>query len=109
VFIRFHPRPFPPVCPACKPGGLRRSHRRGPIERALGLFRLYPYRCDQCGDRFWHSGGPPETPDLSLKLRLDTTAIAWAWRRRRGELWLYSLGLCAFVVFLYFITRDRTG
>jgi hypothetical protein len=44
-----------------------------------------------------------------LKLRLDTTAIAWAWRRRRGELWAYSVGLCAIVVFLYFITRDRTG
>jgi len=107
VFIRFHPRPFPPVCPACKPGGLRRSHRRGPIERALGLFRLYPYRCDQCGDRSWHFGGLPETPDPRLDPWFDRKAIASVWRRRRGELWLYSLGLCAFVVFLYYITRDR--
>jgi hypothetical protein len=40
-----------------------------------------------------------------LNLRLDHTAGNW--RRRRGELWLYLLGLCAFVVFLYYITRDR--
>ena len=39
-----------------------------------------------------------------MKLRLDTTAIAWAWRRRRGELWLYSLGLCAIVVFLSLVS-----
>jgi hypothetical protein len=109
VFTRIHPRRLPAVCPACKLGRLRRSHRRGPLERALGLFGLYPYRCEQCGDRPWHSGGPPETPDVSLKLRLDTKALARAWRRRRGELWLYLLGLCAFVVFLYYITRDRTG
>jgi hypothetical protein len=33
--------------------------------------------------------------------------MASAWRRRRGELWLYLLGLCAFVVFLYFIAYPR--
>ena len=97
------------VCPACKLGRLRRSHRRGPHERALGLFRLYPYRCDQCGDRRWHSSGPPETTGPRLDLRRDQKAMVSAWRRRRGELWLYLLGLCIFVIFLYYITRERTG
>ena len=109
MFTRIHPRPLPTVCPACKLGRLRRSHRRGPLERALGLFGLYPYRCDQCGERPWHLGRPSETPKLKVELRLDKKAMAWTWRRRRGELWLYSLGLCAFVVFLYYITRDRPG
>jgi hypothetical protein len=95
------------VCPACKPGDLRRSHRRGPLERALGLFRLYPYRCEACKDRSWHFDRRPETPYLGLDLRLDKKAIVSAWRRSRGELLLYLLGLCAFVVFLYYITRDR--
>ena len=104
MFARIHPRPLPTVCPACKLGRLRRSHRRGPHERALGLFRLHPYRCEECQDRSWQFGRP-EAPYLRLNLRLDHTAGKW--RRRRGELWLYLLGLCAFVVFLYYITRDR--
>ena len=99
-------RPGSMVCTICKRGSLRRSHRRGSLERALGLLRLYPYRCEECQDRHWHFGRP-ETPYLRLNLRLDN--IAWNWRRRRGELWLYLLGLCAFVIFLYYVTRDRTG
>jgi hypothetical protein len=54
-------------------------------------------------------GRPSETPKLKVELRLDKKAMAWTWRRRRGELGLYLLGLCAFVVFLYYITRDRPG
>jgi hypothetical protein len=44
-----------------------------------------------------------------LDLRRDQKAMVSAWRRRRGELWLYLLGLCIFVIFLYYITRERTG
>ena len=73
------------------------------------MFRLYPYRCEGCHDRSWHIDPPPKSPNLRLDLRLDRKAIASAWRRRRGELWLYLLGVCAIVLFLYFITRDRTG
>jgi hypothetical protein len=90
------------VCPACKLGNLRRSHRRGELERALGLFRLYPYRCEGCKYRSWCFGRPLETLDLRSDQRWDKKAIASAWRRSRGELWLYLLGLCIFVIFLYY-------
>jgi hypothetical protein len=101
------------VCPACGSAGLRRSHRRGPLERALGLFRLYPYRCEKCKGRSWHFGRPAQVPDRRTDRRpgpsLDSRAIASAWRRRRIEVLLYVLGLGVFGVFLYFITRERTG
>ena len=74
------------VCPACQRGCLRRSRRRGPLERALGLFRLYPYRCEKCNYRSWHFGDPAKTPDRRADLRLDKKAIAPAWRRSRGGL-----------------------
>jgi hypothetical protein len=33
---------------------VRRSHRTDVLERLLGLFHYYPFRCQTCGKRFWH-------------------------------------------------------
>ena len=42
-------------CRRCGGACLRRSRRRA-FERALSLFNLYPYRCDDCGARVFRSG-----------------------------------------------------
>jgi hypothetical protein len=41
-----------PKCPQCEKGFIRRSHRSGSIERFLGLFLIYPFRCQLCTYRF---------------------------------------------------------
>ena len=96
-------------CPGCGGAGLRRSHRRGSLERALGLFRLYPYRCEACKGRSWHFGRSAEVPNRKPGPNLNTRALVSVWRRRRIEVLLYVLGLGVFAVFLYYITRERTG
>ncbi len=40
------------VCPNCHSERCRRSRRRGPVDRVLGLSGLRPWRCHICDDRF---------------------------------------------------------
>lgn len=42
-----------PQCPKCEKDYVRRASRRGLLERLLGRFYLYPFRCQLCGHRFW--------------------------------------------------------
>jgi ribosomal protein L37AE/L43A len=41
-------------CPKCSGLNVRRSHRRGAVERyLLALLQFYPYRCNDCDWRFY--------------------------------------------------------
>jgi hypothetical protein len=41
-------------CPNCESSMIRRSMRRGFVERVfLRLTLVWPYRCDDCDLRFW--------------------------------------------------------
>jgi hypothetical protein len=41
-------------CPHCESVAIRRSTRRGVVERVfLRLALVWPYRCDDCDSRFW--------------------------------------------------------
>lgn len=43
----------PHVCPRCG-GETRRAHRRSLWDRVIsGLARLFPFRCHECGNRFY--------------------------------------------------------
>jgi pSer/pThr/pTyr-binding forkhead associated (FHA) protein len=44
-----------PICPACGTDEVRRSMRRGAIDRVMAAFGKYPYRCANymCGKRFY--------------------------------------------------------
>jgi len=42
------------VCPECRSTAIRRSQRRGLIERVvLPMFGILPYRCQACDTRFY--------------------------------------------------------
>lgn len=41
-------------CPVCTSASVRRSTRRGFVERIwFRLAFVWPYRCDECDSRFW--------------------------------------------------------
>jgi len=49
------------TCPNCESPLIRRSTRRGFVERVLlRLAMVWPYRCDECDARFWgfHRSAP---------------------------------------------------
>jgi predicted RNA-binding Zn-ribbon protein involved in translation (DUF1610 family) len=41
------------TCPHCGSATVRRSHRRGVVDRILQVVRFRPYRCQECYNRFF--------------------------------------------------------
>lgn len=41
------------LCPSCGSKNISRSARRNLIEKAISLFRVLPYRCQDCRHRFF--------------------------------------------------------
>ena len=39
-------------CPLCEGNTTHRSHRRGIVEHLASTISIYPYRCDDCNNRF---------------------------------------------------------
>lgn len=101
------------LCPKCNTDHAHRSHRRGPAEYLASIFAVYPYRCAECGSRYLRSRyTAPETPagaNCSTELEIKATRSGMKWKRTRREFLLYSAGLGFFMIFLYFITRERSS
>jgi hypothetical protein len=51
------PMPWEPVmnkqCKSCKSLNIRRSHRKGFLEKMLRFLMIRPYRCERCHRRFY--------------------------------------------------------
>jgi uncharacterized protein with PIN domain len=41
------------LCPSCGSKNVSRSARRNLVEKAISLFRVLPYRCQDCRRRFF--------------------------------------------------------
>lgn len=100
------------ICRQCKTDHAHRSHREGWKDYAFSLFQYYPYRCKECGFRFFEpKPKPPETVErpTSTETEIRATRTAQEWKRKRREFLLYGSALLCFVVFLYFVTRERAA
>ena len=99
-------------CPNCKTDNAHRSHRHGLTERLASLFAIYPYRCAQCKHRFLrfrYAQGPTQGSAPSLAEReIRTTRASLRWKGKRREFFLYGAGFLLVLVFLYFVTRERS-
>jgi len=98
------------LCPKCKTERAHRSHRKGLKDYVSSFFGYHPYRCHECGNRFlqahWAESGPPEKPNSTEK-EIRTTRARQAREQKRREFLLYGAGLLVFLIFLYYVTRDR--
>ena len=99
------------LCPKCKTGHAHRSHRSGPLEWLAGLVAIRPYRCGSCGHRFFQFryGEAMVAPRNEAEREIRATRGMIEWRRKRREVLLYGAGMLLFLLFLYFITRERGG
>jgi hypothetical protein len=98
------------VCPKCKKDKAHRSHRSGVKERLASLFGFYPYRCFDCKFRFLRHKYEPENPATSgTEREIKATRRNIRRKRVRREFLMYAAGLLLFLVFLYFLTRERSA
>jgi len=100
------------ICPKCKTDHAHRSHRQGWKDYIASLIEYYPYRCNECGHHFFElRHAPPNSAEKpsSTETEIRATRAALKWKRRRREFLLYGWALLLFLLFLYYVTRDRGG
>lgn len=100
------------VCPKCKADHAHRSHRKGWKDYAVSFFHYYPYRCNECGIRFFGTRRQlaeiAEEP-TSTEKEIRVTRASYQWQQKRREFLLYGLALLVFAGILYYLTRYRGG
>ena len=70
-----------------------RAHRTGMLDRALGLFHVYPYRCPECNSRFYSPGTPRDTAPRNPGL----------WRM----LLVFGFAFLCCAFFIYMLIQER--
>ncbi len=98
------------ICPKCKEDKAHRSHRSGVKEHLVSVFAFYPYRCFKCKNRFLRHKYEPESQETSgTEREIRATRRNIRRKRVKREFLMYAAGLVLFLVFLYFLTRERTS
>ena len=99
------------LCPKCKTHTADRSHRNGIMERLLHMVGYSPYRCHSCNLRFQHFrfSAPPEIPasERGTAREIRKTRRELQYARIKQQIYLYTVAGLIFLVFLYFITKER--
>lgn len=88
-------------CPKCRSESIRRSSRKGLIERLLSLAYVYPFRCQRCERRFrrlrWRERYIPLIVDRREYERIPTdfwSTMASGSEERQGRVVDLSVGGC---------------
>jgi len=93
------------ICPTCGSKRLRRSHRRGSIERIGEFFGYCPYRCHECLSRSFLKTSPGLLERARSSSRKRPEERRRAWQRTRREILLWGAGLLGFLAILYYLIR----
>jgi DNA-directed RNA polymerase subunit RPC12/RpoP len=74
------------------------------------MFSRFPYRCHNCGHRYLvyrFEERPSDVPLSSTEREIQRTRLTLRRKRGRRIFLLYGSALLVFLVFLYYITRER--
>ncbi len=100
------PQPAEVACPRCGSSLLRRSHRTGLIQRFVGIFGYYPYRCQECLSRSFLKTSSDLLDRARSGSRKRPEERKRAWQRRRREVLLWGGGTIGFLAILYYLIRE---
>jgi hypothetical protein len=108
IFARSGADKYVMECPKCKSHNIRRSIRRGPKEGiVLRMLLLAPYRCLNCGNRFWaRSNNPP----FQRRKKHRTLAAYFGFRKAEKKRYvrmgiILSVGLMLIIAATYLVFR----
>ena len=98
----------PVTCPKCNEPSAHRSHRRGLKDCIWGYFSQIPYRCKSCGVRFYayRAGEKSDRMRTPEERRIMKIRRAIKWKRSKRELAIYLIGLLAFGLVVFYMTRQ---
>jgi hypothetical protein len=85
------------TCPKCNSERVRRSHRKGALERILSFFGLGPRRCHDCNVRFLTIG-------KSMLYRSDVDVLL----RNVIVVVMAGIALLAIVMVVLWLSRSQT-
>lgn len=77
----------------------------------MSWLALKPYRCKECRHRFYAYRDGVESSKLRTveERRIMKLRRGIRWRRTRGELLLYAVGLVLFLALLYYLVQQRVS
>lgn len=92
------------ICPKCKNNRAHRSHRTF-SERVIGWVGFKPYRCKECKHRFYAYRGGERSEKLrsTEERRIMALRRKIKWKRTKGELVLYAVGLVVMLVLIRYL------
>ena len=85
------------ICPKCNSEHVRRSRRRGALERIVSLFGLGTRRCHECNVRFFTIG-------RSMIFRSDVDSLL----RKLSMVVMAALALLAVVLAVLWLSRSQS-
>ena len=97
------------TCIKCGEPKAHRSHRVGIKDQIVRFFRYVPYRCRNCGKRFYayRSGEQSDRMRTREEQKIMQLRRAIKWRRSRREIAVFSLAAFLLVFLVYYLIQQR--
>jgi DNA-directed RNA polymerase subunit RPC12/RpoP len=97
------------ICAKCGRHRAHRSHRSGLKDWVQGLFQYTPYRCRDCGTRFyaWRDGEKSDKLRTREEQKVIQLRRKLKWKRSKRSLYAYGAGALVLAAALYEIIQQR--
>ena len=97
------------MCAKCGRSRAHRSHRAGLKDRFWRLFEYLPYRCRDCGARFYAFRDGEKSDKLRTREEQKVIQLRrkLKWQRSKRELFAYGAGTVILVGVIYELIQQR--
>ena len=97
------------TCVKCGEQRAHRSHRHGVKDYAYRLFHYIPYRCRNCGVRFYayRSGEQSDRMRTREEQKIMRLRRSIKWKRSRREIAVFGIAAFLLVFLVYYLVQQR--
>jgi hypothetical protein len=97
------------TCPKCEQPRAHRSHRKGLRDYLYRYFQMIPYRCRNCGKRFYayRAGETSSRLRTREERKIMELRRRLRWKKSKRQLAAYAVGVIALIAILYSLMQQR--